>query len=51
MDVDRVGRTLLSVAFDLDFDFDFDFDSDPELRNPLTSPEPAIAPNSEMHSV
>jgi hypothetical protein len=24
LDVDRVGRTLLSVAFDVDFDFDLD---------------------------
>ena len=26
--IPRVGRTLLSVAFDFDFDFDFGFDFD-----------------------
>ncbi len=30
----RVGRTLLSVAFDLDLDFDFDFDPN-YLRVPI----------------
>jgi hypothetical protein len=28
----RVGRTLLSVAFDFDFDVDFDFGFDPRRQ-------------------
>ena len=33
----RVGRTLLSVAFDFDFDFDFDLDFDLDFDFDLDS--------------